>query len=176
MDEWEVLKNKPRINDIHRFKDGVMSQIEREENSNIKQSKLFWKIAASILVLFSVGSYTWMETDTYLSRETYLANVRYEESSFADNTRCQYQLANLINVMTEAGFIIDVHNRIVQFSIVDVQKLIQANSPLSSDIKHFVHVMRKLYPVKFQQYQSGEVIEFNVWQLRGNQQLCDWVK
>nr|WP_319399933.1 hypothetical protein [uncultured Carboxylicivirga sp.] len=176
MDEWEVLKNKPRIKDIHRFKDGVMSQINIDDATIKKQSKLFWKIAASILVLFSVGSYTWMETDTYLSRETYLANVTYEESSFADNTKCQYQVANLINVMTEAGLIIDVHNRIVQFSIVDVQKIIQTKSSLSTDIEQFIQAMQKLYPLKFQQYKSGEVVELNIWQLRENQQLCDWIK
>ncbi|MCU4163962.1 hypothetical protein [Carboxylicivirga caseinilyticus] len=176
MEEWRKIKQQPRINDLQRFKNNVLNQIESEEQVRKQHRIYWWRVAASIIVLLSVGSYTWMEIDTYLKRTSTVVfnnDISFESQ---DYQRCDYRIANLLKSLKEAGFVIDDQRNIIQFSELDVRNLNINNSPFASDVSQFLAGMKELYPLKYQKYKSGEMVEFNSWHLKKDQRLCDWVK
>ncbi len=177
MDELKFLKVKPELKDRTGLQIRVMNRIaELDNNHRIHQQMIWWRLVAVIIVFLAVGSYSWMEMNTYLNRMQTFANMNDSFSRVTTEHDCIYQLNKLVNVLEEAGFIIDAQRNVIAFSRQDVVRLGNENSPLLSDIDQFLATMEIMYPLKYRQYSSGEAIVLNSWQLKNDQQLCKWIK
>ncbi len=174
MNDWKEIKMKPHLRDKNQFQRNVLMAIEAKERKQKKN--LGWRIAASIIVMFSVGSYSWMELETYSVRSSKLTATSQVLLKKKEDNSCQYQISHLIENLKVAGFIIDVEKMAIQFSQEDVDRLKADNSPFISDVNQFIAGMEELYPTKYQKYDAGELVEFNSFHLLKDQRLCDWIR
>ncbi|MBS2098134.1 hypothetical protein [Carboxylicivirga linearis] len=174
MNNWEEIKKQPRLRDVNRFQQNVLKAIEADEKNHSKM--VWWRIAASVIVLLAVGSFTWLEFETYTLRTNILVLDNYSKKAPELDMQCQYQINDLIESLKKAGFIIDSRKNAIQFSRQDVEQLKDNNSEYISDIKQFLVVVKEIYPTKYEQFSAGEMVEFNAWHLQKDSRLCDWIR
>ena len=174
MNNWEEIKKQPRLRDVNRFQQNVLKAIDEDEKTHPKL--VWWRIAAAVIVLVAVGSFSWLEFKTYTLRTNILVLDNYSKKVPELDMQCQYQINDLLESLSEAGFIIDSNRNAIQFSRQDVEQLKDNNSDYTSDIKQFLVVVKELYPLKYEQFSSGEMVEFNAWHLRKDGRICDWIR
>ena len=176
MNGLKHIKDRPGLKDKQQMQARVLSRIAALEDKRVNQRMIWWRMAASILVLFLVGSYSWLEINTYINRTNAFANIKGTMQQDEIEQNCEYRINELLISLQNAGFVIDSKRQAIQFTKQQVIKLGDDNSPHFADINQFLVSMEKLYPLKYQQYNSGEAVELNSWQLKKDQRLCDWVK
>ena len=65
MDGLKHIKDRPRLKDKQQMQARVLNRIADLKDKRVNQRMIWWRMAASVLVLFLVGSYSWLEINTF---------------------------------------------------------------------------------------------------------------
>ncbi len=171
----EDIRKRPKLRDKEELRRRVMNQIESE--STIQQNKRFvWlRIAASLLVVFSVGAYVWMESDTQLQRHDTIARIENKVIFSKPDWRCRNNMMSLLASFNNSGLQFNNDGSALMLIKSDIELLQDSHPDLYSDAQGFIQALKELYPQLYHQYKSDEAVRLNFWILKDDKRLCQYI-
>lgn len=177
MDEKERnLKQKPVLRNKEALRDNVLHQIELDSRLKAGNKMIWIRIAASLLVLLSVVSYIWMEASTQYSRFDTLGAINERIVIVKPDWNCRNNIMALLEAFNSSGFKLYMDEGAMLLDEAEVKQLQHSNEELYLSALSFVEAIKKHYPRLYQQYKSGESVRLNLWLLKEDQRLCEYIK
>lgn len=172
---YQLKQNNPRLKNKASIRDSILAQIELDEKKRIHPRQLLIRIAASVFIALSVGTYAWLETDTQFQRIETLSSINNNYVPIEADMQCQYSMKSLLALLDKAGLEHVLDGNTIQLSRNDFEYLKAINSPLVDKVEQFLVAIEKLHPHQYQSYLHGEGAFLSVWQLRSDQRICQWL-
>jgi hypothetical protein len=166
----KAKKDKPQLRDVQSFKSKTMREISpTKKGGDLLQ---FFRVAASIIMLFTMGAYIWMEVYTWESRLAIEQGVVTEPMQHQSNWQCRHSVNELLASLFNTSALVR-HNDGVYINKKNMQLLEVENAELFSIMEAVIGHIKQHSPSDFQAYQSGEDMRLNAWLLRHEYSICE---
>lgn len=163
-------RERPNLRNAAALKNKVMSEIGTEAKE--RRFINFIKVAVSVVLLFSLGSYIWMEVYTWESRlaiEKQKAPLLYKS-----DWHCRMTAHELLQSLFETRALAR-HNDGVIINKGNMKLLKVENAELFKVMENVLGYIEHYSPSDFQAFQSGKDIRLSTWQLRHTYSFCEWI-
>ncbi|MCU4155083.1 hypothetical protein J1N10_03795 [Carboxylicivirga sp. A043] len=166
----KARRDKPRLRDVQSFKTKVLNEIDTERSrGGLLQ---FIRVAASIVLLFSLGAYVWMEVYTWENRLAIEQRTTPVSMIHKSDWQCRKAVNELMASLFETSALVR-HNDGVYINKGSIELLEFENSELFIVMQTVLGHIEQYSPSDFKVYQSGEDIRLNAWQLRHEYSVCE---
>ncbi|WP_430814410.1 hypothetical protein [Carboxylicivirga sp. RSCT41] len=167
----KAKKDKPSLDNVGSLKRKVMDRIEPPKKQSLGFLK-FVRVAASVVLLFCCGVYTWLEVYTWESRLAIRSSN--DPVIYKSDWQCRMTANDLLTKLLETNAMMR-HNDDVILNKGSVQLLQIENAELFSFVENLLTQIERYSPVDFQAYHAGEDIRLSAWQLRREYGFCEWM-
>lgn len=175
-DMSQLKRKRPMLRNKELLRDKVLAQISAKNKKQIHIRQLWMRIAASVFIVLSLGTYSWFEIDTQIQRVQTLVSLNERNVSIEADLYCQYNMKALITMLNKVGLEHVSNGESIHLTRSDFDYLKSIDSVLVVDVETFLSGIQKLYPTQYQCYLYGEGLRLSVWQLKNDQRICNWFK
>ncbi|MBK3518613.1 hypothetical protein [Carboxylicivirga marina] len=168
----QLRQQKPQLENGQKLKHEVMNRIRTQKSvSNIAY---LIRVAASILILLSLGAYAWMEIYTWENRLAIEQRVSPNELQNNVDWQCRQTVNEIVASLFETNALVRQNDGVL-INKSNMKLLEVENAELFARVSDMLERIKLISPNDFQTYQSGEDIHLNAWQLRREYGFCEWI-
>ncbi|WP_289054726.1 hypothetical protein [Carboxylicivirga marina] len=165
-------RGKPQMKDPQLFKENVMREIEpHPKRLGLHQ---FLRVAASIILIFSVSSYIWMEIYVWESRLAIEQKVKPESTHRNSEWQCRQRVNEFMATLMNTG-VLTSHSTGLMINKTNMELLKDEHADLYKTVEEILARVKQFKPVDYYAFQAGEDVRLTAWQLRREYYFCEWI-
>ncbi len=170
----DVKRHRPQIRDEEKFRKDLLLKLNAGNRSNTRPLIFVLRVAASVALLVSLGSYVWLEA--YTREKRWLAEQELNAGRLTDGVdwQCYQAVDELLALLIDTESL-TTNGRSVAINKSKLQHLKSENKKLFAQLEGLLAYMKQFYPADYEALQSGETIRLNAWKLRKEYGVCHWI-
>ncbi|MBS2213506.1 hypothetical protein KEM09_19000 [Carboxylicivirga mesophila] len=169
----DVKRTDLRMSNEDKFKQRLLQKINEPRNYSKRLIQVL-RVAASIVLLLSLGTYIWMEVDTREQRWLVEQQINGNQLVQPSSGSCKQAVDKMMTLLASSESL-PFSNKGVAFSKVHLKQIKSENAELFVMLERMLVYMEQFYPSDYAAFQSGETVQLTAWQLRKEYDVCNWI-
>ncbi|WP_439181469.1 hypothetical protein [Carboxylicivirga taeanensis] len=169
----KVKSQPPQLFEAEVFKRELLMEIAGGSRRT-KKLLLSLRVAASILILISLGAYVWMEVDTWEQRLLAEQKPIATQVTEAADWSCRQTIDRMMDILGRTQALVVTDNS-VAINKKKLHQLKAENREAGEMLEGVLVYMKQFNPSDYEAFQSGETVRLTAWMLRKEYDVCSWL-